>query len=39
MNKLWKTIQNQQRVKVLPVHSPVNNRYFHNLSFDRGTVP
>jgi len=39
MNKLWKTSQNQQRVKVLPIYTHVNNRYFNNMGTDRGTVP
>ena len=39
MNKLWKTTQNQHRVKVLPVHTHVNNLQFYNMIPGRETVP
>jgi hypothetical protein len=39
MNKLWKTTQNQQRVKVLQDHTPVNNHHFYNMCPVRETVP
>jgi len=38
MNKLWKTTQNQHRVKVLRFHIYVNNRNIFNLSPGRETV-
>jgi hypothetical protein len=38
MNKLWKTTQNQHQVKVLPVHTHVDNRDFFNICLHRGTV-
>lgn len=39
MNKLWKTTQNQHRVKVLQDCVYVNNRSFFNLCPFRETVP
>jgi hypothetical protein len=39
MNKLWKTTQNQQRAKVLQVHTHVNNHQFNNMNPIRETVP
>ena len=38
MNKLWKTAQNQHQIKVLPVHTTVNNAKYFNICEGCGTV-